>query len=32
MENIMQDNNAQELNGTLQSKAPWSPEEDIVLI
>jgi len=32
MENIMQDNDAQELNGTMQSKAPWTPEEDIVLI
>jgi myb proto-oncogene protein len=32
MENIMQDNNTQDLNGTIPSKAPWSPEEDIVLI
>lgn len=32
MENIMQDNNTQDLNGSIPSKAPWSPEEDIVLI
>ena len=30
MENIMQENNTQGSNVT--SKAPWTPEEDIVLI